>query len=284
MDIKVVLKPERRTFSFLYQATLLVKGLIEEGVNASLDERFSNGEVVLWYAPFRTPEFERPKRYGKTQVFFNPIDTNTLSPVVKERVKADFDLIITPSTHNYKLYKETGVKTVKIPHMVNEDDLPDECELREDTYYFMSKTFPIRRGTDIALRVNGKKSSINAHMRDHRTYLKTICKAGNFLAPVRGGAFEIEVLEALAMGMRVYYSEREIFDYITDIPPTFPVKGEYCKTEYGNDVFQTGCYDNVLDVINPKQVNKPNAKHYITEFSPRKIAREFIKEVEKVAN
>ena len=288
MKIAVVFSPMRRGFSFTYQLNQLVTGLEEEGVKAKVFDTFTSAvrryDILLWWTPFRTPEFEDvsifKKRYTKVQVFYNPVDTNSLSNFVKERVKAFADVIITASTHNKKLYEKTGIPTYVVPHSISPEDLPEDCELDDDLYFVENKTFPIRRGADIAVSYPLKFLSPPGCVASHDFYLKHMCKAGNIIMPARGGEFEIEVLEALAMGMKVYVSRREIFDYVEDMYKVFPINGEYCNTEYGNDIYQQGCYDNVVRVDKLPEVPSPNPKHYVDKYNYREKAKVFLKVLE----
>ena len=283
MKVAFIFPPSRRSFSLWYQYKVLATGLEEEGVRTSLLISYSNGlthyDVKVWWAPFRTIDFEQSR--FKVDIIFNPIDTNDLSDFVIRRLKTRSKVVIVPSTHNLELMRKHGINAELVPHGIMPEDIPEDCELREDMYYVETRSFPIRRGTDIALSYNLNYLVTDKVFKDHKDFLKFMCTAGNIIAPSRGGAFDVEVLEALAMGMRVYYSARKMFDYIKDIPPTFPIDGEYCNTEYGYDVYQYGCYDNVIRVEELKEVPRPNAKMYIKSHSPREIAKRFMEVVDK---
>ena len=291
MQVAFVFNPIRRGFSFWYQFDLLRRGLEENGVKVRLfdtfTERLKGYDILVWWVPFRTPEFERlavkPIRYTKLQVFYNPIDTNDISPFVWSRVKNFADVVLVASTHNEKLWKKYGFTTIKVPHAIDPDLLPQDCELNDSLYYFEARTFPIRRGADIAYQTIKRLgltpylfNDFSPTLTDH---LMRICKAGNYVIPARGGEFEIQTIEALAMGMRVYYSEREIFDYVKDYKPTFPINGEYCNTEFVGDIYQTGCYDNVQPVNELPSLPRPDSKYYKREFSYTSVAKKFIEEI-----
>ena len=293
MKTAFVFSPLRRGFSFWYQFDLLSRGLAGEKVKVKLfdtfTERLKGYDVIVWWVPFRTPEFEklatRPIRYAPLQVFYNPIDTNDISGYVVERVKNFADLVLVASTHNEKLWQKYGFTTVKVPHAIDPELLPLDCPLNESLYYFEARTFPIRRGADIAFQTL-KRLGLTPYIFEdfsltQTAHLYEMCRAGNYVVPARGGEFEVQALEALAMGMRVYYSEREIFDYIKDYKPTFPVNGEYCSTEFVGDIYQTGCYDNVEPVDELPSLPRPDSKHYIREFSYTNTAKRLLEEIDR---
>ncbi|AZI75790.1 putative glycosyltransferase [Sulfolobales Beppu filamentous virus 2] len=293
MNIAFVFHPSRRAFSFWYQYDLLHRGLEQHGVKVKLFDTFTKRlrdyDVLIWWVPFRTVEFERlavkPLRYTKIQIFYNPIDTNEISDFVVERVKNFADIVLTASIHNYKLWKEYGFRVIKVPHAIDPDLLPEECELNENLYYFEARTFPVRRGADIAMQIANRLGlkvhlfyEFSPNLTDH---LRKMCRAGNYLAPVRGGEFEIQVLEALVMGMKVYYSKREIFDYIKDYKPTFPINGEYCNTEFLGDIYQVGCYDNVEPVDSLPDLPRPHSEYYKKEYNYINTAKVFLEEIDR---
>ncbi|AXQ00098.1 putative glycosyltransferase [Sulfolobus filamentous virus 1] len=289
MRIAIVYSPIRRVGSTYIQYQLITEGLQENGVKVDTYDTFTDDltqyDVLIWWMPFRTPEFENfihaKKRYTKLQLLFNPIDTNSLSEFVKKRLKYNIDLIITPSTHNYELFMKEGFNPLLLPHAIHENIDEVQCELNDDRYYIETRSFPYRRGTDIALQYDVKVITAVQYVENHNAFLKVMCKAGNMIIPARGGAFEIQALEALALGMKVYYSQRKIFDYIIDFKPTFEIRGEYCKTEYLNDIYQVGCYDNVIKAKTLPELPKPNRKHYLALYNQFMIARRLMEEIMK---
>ena len=288
--IAVVFNPYRRGFSFWYQYLLLKQGLEAHGFDVVLFDTFvsrvKDFDVLLWWVPFRTPEFEDwniyTKRFTKLQLFYNPLDTDSVSQFVIYRVKKFADAIITHSPENETIWRETKKDVILMDFAVSLEDIPEDCELNDDLYFVETRTFPIRRGTDIALSYDLKYHTVNKFFNSHKEFLREMCKAGNFIIPARGGEYEILALEALAMGMKVYYPERTAFSYIKDLPPTFPVRGKFCETEFRNDPYQTGCYYNVVRVKELPELKRPNAEYYKKSFTPEQITKPLVHYLEGV--
>lgn len=289
MEVAIVFNPMRRTYSFLYQYLLLKKGLESYGFRVTLfdtfHDRVSDYDVLIWWAPFRTEEFEDDrtfkKRYTKLQLFYNPLDTDSTSETVINKVSRFADGVITHSPENALIWGATKKDVILRDFAIDPDDIPEDCGLKGDLYYYEYRTFPIRRGTDIALSYDVKHHTINGYYQSHKDYLREVCKAGNYIIPARGGEYELLTLEALAMGMKVYYSDLPMFRYVKDIPPTFPVHGKYCLTEFSDKVYQTGCYHNVIRVEELPDLPSPDSKHYIKDFTAEETVKPIVRWVEK---
>lgn len=253
--MRIVLVRDFSDISFGLQAALLERGLKERGIEVlSMDKNRTRKEdmpkdydAYVYYTVYNTQLFWKGiPRYGKN-VVFEVSDTDSLSYIVLDWFRQQpVDVIVTPST-----FSAQGFFTLKmpppqpihvIPHAydpiideVEEDDrIPHPCVLVLCPHSWE------RKGCDIAVQVIRKAMSAGYHFHhvitignmldnrvrglnvrgripDKREYYRLFKSCDILLYPVRGGAFEIPILEALVMGLDVIATEQGAWmDFIQD--------------------------------------------------------------------
>jgi len=240
--------------SFLSQLDLLVNEFNKNGVKTYVipndtpkDEVIKQynkikPDAVLLYTFFslnNIPPFRHSKLYG-----FEVSDTDRLGDGVIQKINdLEFDGIITPSRWSASGFHDVDTKVHIIPHAIN----PKLEQARivynifdndYNTFWIYAPHSKERKGLDIVEQTLPHVLNYNAIARvsqfyynemikhgiyaypltdefDDLSYYSYMARCSHFFYPVRGGAFEIPVLEALALGMNVAIPEEGAW---TDIP------------------------------------------------------------------
>jgi len=109
-------------------------------------------------------------------------------------------------------------------------------------------------------------------------------KGTHFFYPVRGGAFEIPVLEALALGLTVIIPDKGAW---VDIPlnkdDVYWIKVDGLKRYWFDNPYHVGNFvepdvDDAYDKLNEALDNRKNVNsdEYLKEYSPENIAKQFM--------
>lgn len=243
--MKIALIREFLESSFGRQSALLERGLKELGHEVvSFDRAKTKREDLprgfddyIYYVIFDTPLFWKGiPRYGKN-IVFEVADTDMLSHLMLFFFKQQpVDEIITPSEWSKKAFYSFNSSIPQpihvIPHALNPDmfsytprEMPHPCVLAVLPHSWE------RKGGDIVLDVFQRlvKSGFNFHpvilgsappgyIIKNVTLIKTPLPDRYFYSvfagcdilfyPVRGGAFEIPVIEALSLGLDVVVTEK----------------------------------------------------------------------------
>jgi len=257
---------------------------------------------------------------------FEVSDTDRLSQKAIEMTNEyEFDLLLTPSEWSAQGFIGVNAPVVVLPHALSyyfyepsrkyKLHIPSIENGNKNVYIYAQHSFD-RKGTDIAIYgVNEewkKRQDFNVivkTMQAGKTIMDEIKppkyvmrgfvseafhysifkKANVFFYPVRGGAFEIPVLEALALGLTVIIPEKGAW---VDIPlnkdDVYWIKVDGLKKYWFDNSYHIGNFiepnkDDALDKLdealnNPKNVN---VNEYLKEYSPKNIASQFLELIKK---
>lgn len=303
------------SISFKKQAELLCEGLNELGVKCKIvnfyeDLLKDHDEVTLFFAPFRTHEFESStiSRISKLMIMFQVSDTTRISPLIIDKINhMPFDLLITPSKWSAKGFEGLQIPIEVLPHAYDPEILKINPNIIPGRILVYAEGFYIRRGIDILAKLL-KKYSHNVIVRndvynplleyiqvpgyrDSNVHYTLMFSSEYMPYPCRGGAFEIAILEMLVKGRKVAIPKGTACEEIvlddSDVY-WFKTDGYYDITEYRSiqDIYHVGDYMNV--VVTQEDIDKflnsdfkYDNKKYIDTYSYINIAKKFISIMDK---
>jgi len=243
--MRVALVRDFKDTSFARQAVLLERGLKELGHEVETFDKNKTSKYNLppgfddyiYYTVFNTTLFWKgiPK-YGKN-IVFEVSDTDTLSPTALYFFRQQpVDEIVVPSQWSKQGFFTLGVKIPQpihvIPHALNPDmfyyppkEMPHPCVLAilphswdrkggdivvkvfQDLMYSGYHFYPLILVSNmLEPRIRGM-NVIKTPLPDDE-YYSLFAGCDILFYPVRGGAFEIPVIEALALGLDVVVTEK----------------------------------------------------------------------------
>lgn len=255
-------------------------------------------------------------------VVFEVSDTDELSPLALSYI--DYispNIIITPSRWSANGFRNIKTPIVVIPHAIpfNEEDINNDKPFTtpyKNTVLLYAQHSPERKGVDIALPITKHTfrkrkdfftiiktlsktnwiikyttfpSLIIEGFLDTKTYYSLFKLATHFFYPVRGGAFEIPILEALALGQTVIIPEKGAW---VDIPlskdDAYWIRVTEMRRYWFDNKFHIGKFvepdvndaKEKLDKALDEPLN-PNVKEYFKVYSPDQIARLFLDAIKK---
>jgi len=239
--MRVVLVRDFNDNSFKRQAVLLERGLKELGhLIVSFDKnKVSKSSLppgfddYIYYTIFNTQLFWRGvPRYGKN-IVFEVSDTDTLSQLALHFFKHQpVDEIIVPSNWAKQGFRSVPQRIHVIPHALNPDmfhyspkEMPHPCvlallphswerkggdvvvkvfrELKDSGYRF----YPLILISNLQEPSIKGLNAVKVPLPDPE-YYSIFAGCDILFYPVRGGAFEIPVIEALALGLDVVVTEK----------------------------------------------------------------------------
>jgi glycosyltransferase involved in cell wall biosynthesis len=265
-------------------------------------------------------EMPKPRKYFL--IGFEVSDTTRLSDKAISMVnELAPDVLVTPSTWSARGFHDTSVPIVVIPHAI--DPQLFEAVKNYSKLYYPSLDYSLprvfvyanhsfsRKGWDIALsvlqEVCGSRANFNVMLKTWQYFDRSVydiaCRklllsghvssalhyasmnqATHFFYPVRGGAFEIPVLEMLALGKTVIIPEQGAW---TDIPlsrdDVYWIKVSSFKRYWFDNPYHVG------DFVEPDRDDAErkllsalegplsiDVKKYHEAYSPQAIAEKFV--------
>jgi len=199
-------------------------------------DKFKPDIVFFWtFFGKKLPLFRKTRVIG-----FEVSDTDRLSETAISQINDyDFDLIITPSKWSAQGFSGVNTEVVVLPHAINSDVIKSiDVNKKKDYFWVYAPHSRERKGLDLVEEVLPHYLNHFANARVSMPYFLELIRKGvsaypltdelddyqyfryfgeceYFLYPVRGGAFEIPIAEALALGLKVAIPERGAW---TEIP------------------------------------------------------------------
>jgi len=252
---------------------------------------------------------------------FEVSDTDRLSDKAISMVnELNPDVLVTPSRWSANGFHDVNIPIVILPHALDPYILEKKDKYRlsfpllegKDKHVYIYAQHSLdRKGTDISLNVVNKlyekRQDFNLIIKSLSMTYKGITefkpdkyilrgfvsrfmhyavmkKGTHFFYPVRGGAFEIPVLEALALGLTVIIPDKGAW---VDIPlnkdDVYWIKVDGLKRYWFDNPYHVGNFvepdvDDAYDKLNEALDNRKNVNsdEYLKEYSPENIAKQFV--------
>ena len=261
---------------------------------------------------------ELPEKRDFFLIGFEVSDTTRLSQKAIDMVnELNPDILLTPSKWSKEGFKGVKVPVEVLPHAIDpliktktNSKIYDLENNRKKVYVFASHS-PVRKGLDIVLKVipeicekyeitviyktwnvperlNCKTYYSIGHVPAHIHY-SIMNYSTHFFYPVRGGAFEIPVLEMLALGKTVIIPEKGAW---TDIPldrnDVYWIKVKGLKRYWWDNPYHVGEFvepdtedakEKLEEALkNPLTVD---GEKYFKHYSPENITKMFLSFIRK---
>jgi hypothetical protein len=272
--------------------------------------------VVMWeslnylkhkkFLSYDNIPFKAPKSY-----LFYVSDTDRIGIKLAQLIlENEFDSIITPSTWSAKGFNYYGIDTKVVPHAFALEKRSNESgkENRGNTVMAFAFHSPLRKGlafTYSAIYENKDKierfynlTRFPMHIPQEVKYdgisdeelSKVYSKTHYLLHPVFGGAFEISILECLALGCTpIVPSKGAWMDFVRPEDAILIESSVDARNWHQIDDLHFGLmvhpsYPDLVEKLH-KALEKPfynnHASYYQETFSPVSIAQKFVKVLEK---
>lgn len=301
VDVAII---TRNSGSFGFESQMLLTGLLQEGVSARLypEDIYSYYRGTHVFHPHWTSASYKNGMHtiGHSAILM-VADGTPLSKRYIDFLNNDVAQVLTVSEYS----KEAFVGYHRHIGIVN-NVAPDLSNFSVDKRYdvFLSAPHsPDRKGLEPALKAARQIPGLKlaAHVGivplpgittlvgnvSYYDRIKLMNQSNIFLYPVRGGAFEIPVLEAAMLGVTPVVTDRGPWTEFLRINDYYPIKIDGESLLYQEDMVQTGYgyivnEESVAEELQ-RALDKPkviNRKYYANKYSSRNMARQFLNEVE----
>lgn len=243
LSIKVVTQPNYISFHFISKKWVQYLNLVKDvyaTLNYTTDTVFPKTDVTILHEAVAVLDHYKPDRSRDGVILCADVsDTDMVSEKMAKRLNENCDAVITPTEFSAWGLKRGGVH---LPiHVVHHGcDLPVvDHEKRVGFYVSTTNEQFVRKGSYISLevasrikypkviklfpdymKVNIDNAELLGKLDDMTEFYR---KAGIFVLPVLGGAFELTALEALCTGAVAITTDHPIFAGL----PTITVKSKY---------------------------------------------------------
>lgn len=298
--------------AFEIESNMLAAGLKSEGIKAKVynDKVYSYFSGLHVFNPFWTSQLYHEKKHTiGNSVIYTVADGSSLHKDYINFLSNDVAQLIIPTEYSINAFNGYNRPIYIVRHAI-----PNLGNFNIDKKYdiFMNAPHSLdRKGFSEALEAFNKANINNnlkgiAHLPSgllNNTYnfnniniirgkisyyerIKAMAESKIFLYPVRGGAWELPILEAAALGLTIVMPEIGPWCEFMQKCDYYPIQADGEKILYPSDNVQNG-YGLLLDkesIYNQllKAIDKPlniNRGYYAEKYSPQNMAKEFLKKI-----